>query len=119
MNQQTAATATQPEASTRTGDVYQSITDQIVASIEAGAQAARYSRRYVRHRFAAAGAATKFRIAKTIAKELPELAPRLPAERKIWLPEHANMSIFDAASLALAHYAAIAQETGSEVKRAA
>jgi antirestriction protein ArdC len=37
MNQQTAATATQPEASTRTGDVYQSITDQIVASIEAGA----------------------------------------------------------------------------------
>ncbi len=36
MNQQTAATATQPEASTRTGDVYQSITDQIVASIEAG-----------------------------------------------------------------------------------
>jgi antirestriction protein ArdC len=37
MNQPTAATATQPEASTRTGGVYQSITDQIVASIEAGA----------------------------------------------------------------------------------
>ncbi len=39
MNQPTAATATQPEASTRTGGVYQSITDQIVASIEAGAGA--------------------------------------------------------------------------------
>ncbi len=78
-----------------------------------------HSRRHVRRRFAAAGAATKFRIAKSIAKELPELAPRLPAERKIWLPEHANMSIFDAASLALTYYAAIAQDTGSEAKRAA
>ncbi len=73
----------------------------------------------MRHRFAAAGAATKFRVAKSIAKGLPELAPRLPAERKIWLPEHANMSIFDAASLALTHFAAVAQDTGSEVKRAA
>jgi Holliday junction resolvasome RuvABC endonuclease subunit len=82
-------------------------------------ETARYSRRHVRHRFAAAGAATKFRVAKSIAKELPELAPRLPAERKIWLPEHANMSIFDAASLALTHFAEIAQDTGSEVIRAA
>jgi len=82
-------------------------------------ETARYSRRHVRHLFAADGAATKFRIAKTIAEELPELAPRLPAERKIWLPEHANMSIFDAASLALTHFAAMAQETGSEAERAA
>ncbi len=37
MNQQAATTATQPGASARTRDVYQSITDQIVASIEAGA----------------------------------------------------------------------------------
>ena len=79
----------------------------------------RYSRRDVRHRFAADGAATKFRIAIAIAKELPELAPRLPVARKIWLPEHANMSIFDAASLALTHYGAIAQEAGSDVKQAA
>ena len=82
-------------------------------------QTARHSRRHVRRRFATDGAATKFRIAKSIAKELPELAPRLPAERKIWLPEHANMSIFDAASLALTHFPVIAQEAGSEVERAA
>ena len=37
MNQQTATTAPQPEASINTRDVYQSITDQIVAAIEAGA----------------------------------------------------------------------------------
>ena len=78
-----------------------------------------YSRRDVRHRFAADGATTKFRIAKAIAKELPELAPRLQAARKIWLPEHANMSIFDAASLALTRFAEIAQEASSEVERAA
>ncbi len=39
MNQQTATTATQPGASASKRDVYQSITDQIVASIEAGAGA--------------------------------------------------------------------------------
>ena len=37
MTQQTATTATQPEAPARKRDVYQSITDQIVAAIEAGA----------------------------------------------------------------------------------
>ena len=82
-------------------------------------ETARYSRHNVRNRFPTDGAATKFRIAKSIAEELPDLAPRLPAERKIWLPEHANMSIFDAASLALTHFAAIAQEAGSDVKPAA
>ncbi len=82
-------------------------------------ETARYSRRRVRHLFAAKGAATKFRIAKIIAEELPELAPRLPGERKIWLPEHANMSIFDAASLALTHFAAKELEAGSDLEQAA
>lgn len=78
-----------------------------------------YSRRHVRHHFAGDGAATKSRIAKSIAEALPELAPRLPAKRKIWLPEHADMSIFDAASLALTHFAAVTQATRSDVERAA
>ena len=82
-------------------------------------ETARYARRHLRHLFAAEGAATKFQIAKIIAGELPELAPRLPGERRIWLPEHANMSIFDAASLALTHFAAMAQQAGSDVERAA
>jgi Holliday junction resolvasome RuvABC endonuclease subunit len=78
-----------------------------------------YSRRHVRHHFGGDGAATKFRIAKAIAGTLPELAPRLPAKRKIWLPEHADMSIFDAASLALTHFATVTQAAGSDVERAA
>jgi hypothetical protein len=35
---------------------------------------------------------------------IPEFAPRLPPERKIWLPEHANMSLFDAAILTLTYF---------------
>ena len=94
--------------------------DAIAAMVrERNIETAGYSRRRVRQQFAADGVATKFQIAQAIAEALPDLAPRLPAERKIWLPEHANMSIFDAASLALTHFAATAQEAGLEVKRAA
>jgi Holliday junction resolvasome RuvABC endonuclease subunit len=80
---------------------------------------ARYSRAQVRCHFTGDSIATKYRIAKAIAQYLPDLAPRLPAERKIWLPEHANMSIFDAASLALTHFSAITQEAGSSLQQAA
>jgi hypothetical protein len=82
-------------------------------------KSASYSRGRVRQGFAAYSAVTKFQIAKAIANEIPELAPRLPGERKIWLPEHANMSIFDAASLALIYFSTIAQEEGSDVRREA
>jgi Holliday junction resolvasome RuvABC endonuclease subunit len=78
-----------------------------------------YSRAQVRRRFAGDGTATKYRIAKAITQYLPDLAPRLPVERKIWLPEHSNMSVFDAASLALTHFAAITQEAGSGLQQAA
>lgn len=78
---------------------------------------ARYSRDGVRQLFASDGATTKYQIATAIAEEIPELAPRLPAKRKIWLPEHANMSIFDAVSLALTYFAA--QEGETEIARAA
>jgi len=80
---------------------------------------AHFSRHGVRQLFAADGAVTKYQIAKAIAAEIPELAPRFPGERKIWLPEHANMSIFDAASFALTHFATIAQKGGSDVEQAA
>ena len=69
----------------------------------------------MRRHFAAAGAATKYQIATTIAADFPELAPRLPAVRKIWLPEHANMSLFDAAALVLTHFA----DNGDMLARAA
>ena len=84
----------------------------LLASIEGlakkrGIETARYSRRDLQRRFQANDAMTKQEIATVIADRLPELAPRLPAPRRIWLPEHANLSLFDAAALALTHYAAI------------
>ena len=71
----------------------------------------------MRRLFAADGAVTKYQVATAIAEGIPELAPRLPGVRKIWLPEHANMSIFDAASLALTYFAN--QDPASNVALAA
>lgn len=78
-----------------------------IASLVArrGIPSVRYSRNRVRRHFAAEGAATKYQIATVIAAAFPELAPRLPAVRKIWLPEHANMSLFDAVAFVLTHFA--------------
>ena len=64
----------------------------------------RYSRARIRNCFSEFGAVTKHDIAEAIAKEFPEFGPRLPVKRKIWLPEHPNMSIFDAAALALTFF---------------
>jgi len=64
----------------------------------------RYSRGQIREVFATHGAVTKYDIAKAIAEQYPDFAPRLPGPRKIWLPEHPNMSIFDAVSLALTYF---------------
>ena len=64
----------------------------------------RYSRGQIREVFSAHGAVTKYDIAKAIAEQYRDFAPKLPGPRKIWLPEHPNMSIFDAASLALTYF---------------
>lgn len=62
------------------------------------------SRTGVRKAFADAGAVTKEEIAAEIASRFPELAPRLPPPRKVWMPEDRRMAIFDAASFALAYF---------------
>jgi hypothetical protein len=69
-----------------------------------GIKVVRYSRNRMRRRFVAEGAITKHQIAKAITQAFPEFAPRLPPVRKIWLPEHANMSLFDATVLALTYF---------------
>jgi hypothetical protein len=45
----------------------------------------------------------KYTIAVALAKQLPELVPKLPPERKIWKSEDYRMSIFDAAALGVAY----------------
>jgi hypothetical protein len=78
---------------------------------ELGGQAARMnvnvrriSRARVRKTFAASGASTKYEIAKAIVSRFPELAQRLPPERKPWMSEDCRMAIFDAAAFALAFF---------------
>jgi hypothetical protein len=45
---------------------------------------------------------TKYGRARFVADRFPELEPFLPPARNIWMPEDSRMSIFDAASFALA-----------------
>lgn len=65
----------------------------------------RYSRNVVRGTFAPTGAVTKVEIAEAIARQIPALGHRLPRERKIWMSEDPRQSLFDAAALALTHFA--------------
>lgn len=66
---------------------------------ERGIEVRRVSRRVVQERFAHSGT-TKHEIAIAVARVFPELAPRLPRERKPWMSEDKRMSIFDAVSFA-------------------
>ena len=58
-----------------------------------------YSRAEIRHCFEKYNAFSKYEIAKVIAGRIPNLKDRLPAPRKVWLPEDYRMGIFDAMSL--------------------
>jgi Holliday junction resolvasome RuvABC endonuclease subunit len=75
---------------------------------------ATFSRGEVRTAFAEAGAATKAEIAHAIADEFPELEPRLPPVRKLWMSEDVRMNIFDAVALGMTFF-----HTKESAKRAA
>jgi len=63
----------------------------------------RVSRLSVQKAFAQSNARTKYQIAVEIAKDFPELVPRLPRNRKPWMNQDARMSIFDAIALTLTY----------------
>ena len=71
---------------------------------EVGAEVAVVSRRNVRLAFAQFGALTKQDIANVIAEKVEALSTRVPRPRKAWMGEDHRMSVFDAASRALAYY---------------
>jgi hypothetical protein len=60
-----------------------------------------FSRAAVRACF---GLTTKRQIAEAIARRFPELEPRLPLVRRIWMSEDRRMGIFDAVSLAVTFF---------------
>ena len=61
------------------------------------------SRRVIKSSFVGSNR-NKYTIAVALAKQLPELAPKLPPQRKIWKSEDYRMSIFDAAALGVAYF---------------
>ncbi|MDA2925808.1 hypothetical protein MYX78_01015 [Acidobacteria bacterium AH-259-G07] len=63
-----------------------------------------FSREKVRNTFSRFGAVNRYEIATVIADHLPQLAPRLPPPRKLWMTEDDRMSIFDAVALALTFF---------------
>lgn len=65
----------------------------------------RYTRLQIRKTFASENARSKSEIAKAIATRIPAFAPRVPPARKIWMSEDPRQSLFDAAALAITHYA--------------
>lgn len=69
-----------------------------------GVRVRRVSRTKVGKTFAGFGASNKDQIARLIAARFPELALRLPPERKPWMSEDARMAIFDAAAFALVFF---------------
>ena len=71
-----------------------------------GAAAGRYSRADVKRAFAKVNAETKHEISFSFFFFFPELKQQLPQKRKPWESESPQMSVFDAAALAITYYAA-------------
>jgi len=67
-----------------------------------------YSKENIKRCFASIGVTTKHNIASAIAREIPVFINQLPPERKCWMPEDRKQALFDAAALAMTHYAATA-----------
>jgi hypothetical protein len=66
-----------------------------------------YSRAAIRNAFHH-GPISRFEIAQAIAAFIPAFESRMPKRRKLWQSEDPRLWLFDAASLAMTHFAAIA-----------
>src|SRR5215831_7045008 len=78
------------------------IRDISKVALKRGIRVKSISRLKVKQAFSQCGASNKHEIAIAIAKQFPELAPRLPRFRKPWMSEDYRMSIFDAVGFGLA-----------------
>jgi len=73
-----------------------------------------FARSEIKVAFARRVASTRYEIAQAISRELPDLEPWLPRPKKLWESENRNLSIFDAASLALTFYDTRKEARGAE-----
>lgn len=75
-----------------------------------GAEVRVYSRAVVRTCFASVGAKTRYEIALAVASHIEAFQHRMPPLRRAWMSQDARLSIFDAAALALTHFAVIGRQ---------
>ena len=68
-----------------------------------------YSRAAIRTCFVSVGAVTRYEIAQAIAMHIDAFRHRLPPVRKSWMSEDARLSIFNAAALAITHFALVGE----------
>jgi hypothetical protein len=78
----------------------------------------RCSSKAVRDYFSRDGLTSKHEIACAIARAIPAFAPRLPRKRKPWMSEDPRQGLFDAAAIAIVHYA-FAQRTEPRISSSA
>jgi hypothetical protein len=64
-----------------------------------------YSRNFVSEQVAENPHATRHAIAKSVAGRIPIFRLRMPRERELWQSEDARQCLFDAAALAMTHFA--------------
>ena len=89
-------------AGSRRGSRIRELIDAIAAlAAKEGVACTSFSRTDVRTCF---GLTAKREIAQSIVQEIPELEPRLPPVRRIWMSEDARMNIFDAVALGMTFF---------------
>jgi hypothetical protein len=69
------------------------------------------SRLDVRRSWSARGVTRKHAVAKAIAEDFPVLEPLVPRPRKFYMDEEARVQVFDAASLVLHAFGAVASDS--------
>src|ERR1041385_2410726 len=76
---------------------------ELVANIasERNVKVRRFSKNQIKRTFTDSSHTNKEQIAAKVAEWLPELGPRLPPHRFPWMSEQYQMSVFDAAAIAL------------------
>lgn len=84
--------------------VKQQVKAMKAAAKKRGVEVQCYSRNDVRKCFAAYGATSKDEIARAIAQQMPEFAPKVPPLRKVWMNEDYRMTLFDALALTSTYY---------------
>ena len=71
-----------------------------------------YTKENIKRCFASVRLTTKHNIASAIAREIPVFINQLPEKRKCWEAVDRKQALFDAAALAITHYAVRSESAG-------